>query len=74
LASSSSQREEKREKHKEKKIIENKKNAKKGRNLPFFFHFCIWDEVLLLLSPLHIPSKLSSPPSSSLVFHVSSVF
>ncbi len=55
-----------------KKIIEKKKNAKKGRSLPIFFRFCIWDEVVLLLSPLHIPSKLSSPPSSSLVFHISS--
>jgi hypothetical protein len=48
-----------------------KKNAEKGRNLPFFFCFCIWDEALLLLSPLQVPSTLSSPPSSNLVFHVS---
>jgi hypothetical protein len=49
-----------------------KKNAKKGGSLPFFSHFCIWDEALLLLSPLHVPSTLSSPPSSSFVSHVSS--
>ncbi len=35
--------------------------------------FCIWDEALFLpSSPLHAPSTLSSPPSSSLVSHVSS--
>jgi hypothetical protein len=49
-----------------------KKNAEKGGSLPFFSHFCILDETILLLSPFHIPSMLSSPPSSSLVFHVSS--
>jgi hypothetical protein len=71
LASSTSQVEKKKEKHKEKKSIKKKKNAKKGRSLPFFFRFCIWDETFLLLSPFHISSMLSSPPSSSLVFHVS---
>jgi hypothetical protein len=55
-----------------KKTIEKKKNAEKGGSLPFFSRFYIWDEALLLLSPLHIPSALSSPPSSSLVFHISS--
>jgi hypothetical protein len=49
-----------------------KKNAKKGGSLPFFSRFCVWDETLLLPSPLHIPSTLSSPPSSSLVSHISS--
>ncbi len=33
----------------------------------FFSCFCIWDEALLLLSPLHILSMLSFPPSSSFV-------
>jgi hypothetical protein len=59
---------------KRKKKNTKKKNAKKGRSLPFFFRFCIWDEVLLLLFPLHIPSMLSSSPSSSLVSHVSLKF
>jgi len=68
LASSSSQAEEKKKKHKE------KKNVVKGGSLPFFSCFCIWDEAFLLLSPLHIPSTLSSPPSSNLVSHVSSKF
>jgi hypothetical protein len=54
------------------KTIEKKKNAKKGGNLPFFSHFYIWDEELLLPSPLHVPSTLSSPPSSSLMSFVSS--
>jgi len=67
LASSFSQAKEK----KEKKNHREKKDAKKGESLFFFSCFCIWDEVLLLLSPLHIPSTLSSPLSSSLVSHVS---
>ncbi len=46
---------------------EKKKNAKKEVSLPFFSRFYIWDEVLLLPSPLHVPSKLSSSHSSSLV-------
>ncbi len=62
----------KKRKTQRKKNHKEEKNVEKGRSLPFFSHFCIWDEVLLLLSPLHIPSTLSSPPSSSLVFHVSS--
>jgi len=65
MVSSSSQVEEKKRTHKE------KKNAKKGGSLPFFFRFCIWDEALLLHSPLHVPSTLSSPPSPSLVSHKS---
>jgi len=72
LAFFSSQAKEKKKKHKEKKTIEKKKNAEKGGSLPFFSCFYIWDETLLLLSPFHIPSTLSFPPSSSLVFHVSS--
>jgi hypothetical protein len=67
LASSSTQAKEKKEKHKEKKTIEKKKNAKKGGSVPFFFRLCIWDEALLLPSPLHIPSPLSFPPSSLLL-------
>ncbi len=55
---------------KKKKTIK-KKNAEKGGRLLFFSCFCIWDEALFLLSPLHIPSMLSSSPSSSLVSHVS---
>jgi hypothetical protein len=54
-----------------KKTIEKKTNAEKGGSLPFFSHFCIWDEALLLLPPLYISSTLSSPPSSNLVSHVS---
>jgi hypothetical protein len=50
---------------------EEKKMERKERTYLFFSCFCIWDETLLLLSPLHIPSTLSSPPSSSLVSHVS---
>jgi hypothetical protein len=72
LAFSSSQARKNKHTHKGKKTIEKKKNVKKGKNLPFFFHFCIWDEALLLLSPFHIPSMLSSPPASSLVSHISS--
>jgi hypothetical protein len=33
-----------------------KKIAKKGGNLFFFSYFYIWDEALLLPSPLHVPS------------------
>jgi len=58
---------------KEKKNKEEKKNAKKGGSLPFSY-FYIWDEAFLLHSPLHVPSMLSSPPSSSLMFHISSKF
>jgi hypothetical protein len=54
-------------KQKKKKTIEKIKNVEKGGSLPFFSRFYIWDEALLLLSPFHIPSMLSSPPSSSLV-------
>jgi len=46
-----------------KKTIEKKKNAGKGGSLPFFSCFYIWDEALLLPSPLHVPSTLSSPLS-----------
>jgi len=46
--------------------------AKKGRSLSFFSCFYIWDEALLFLSPFHIPSTLNSPPSSSLMSHISS--
>jgi hypothetical protein len=60
-----------KKKHEEKKIIRKKKNAEKGKSLHFFHHFYIWDEALLLSFPLHIPSTLNSPPSSSLVSHVS---
>jgi len=59
---------------KKKKPIQNKNNVEEGGNLTFFSHFCFWDETLLLLFPFHILSMLSSPPSSSLVFHVSSKF
>jgi len=69
---SSSEAEEKKKENKEKKTIEKKKSVEKGRSLPFFPHFCIWDEALLLVSPLHIPSMLSFPPSSSLMSNVSS--
>ncbi len=56
----------KKEKKKKRKPIEKKKNVEKGGSLPFFSHFYIWDEVLLLPS-LHIPTTLISQPSSSLV-------
>jgi len=63
----------KKTKHKIKKNHrEEKKSVEKGGSLPFFSCFHIWDEVLLLPSLLHVPSTLSSPPSSSLVFQVSS--
>jgi len=51
LASFSSQAKEKRKNHRK------DKNAEKG-NLPFFFRVYIWDEALLLLSPLHLPQAL----------------
>jgi hypothetical protein len=57
-----------------KKNIEKKTNAKKGGSFPFFSCFYVWDEALLLPSPLHVPSTLSSPPSSSLVSCISSKF
>jgi len=66
LASSSSQTKEE-----EKKNHKKKKNVEKGGSLPFFSCFCIWDETFLLLSPLHIPSMLSSAPSSSLMSNIS---
>jgi hypothetical protein len=47
-----------------------KKNVNKGGSLPFFSYFSIWDEALHLLCPLHVPSMLSFPLSSSLVYHV----
>jgi hypothetical protein len=50
---------------------EEKKNVEKGGSLPFFSRFCIWDEAFFLPFPLHVPSMLNSPPSSSLVSHVS---
>jgi len=65
---------EEKKTHTKKKNHKAKKNAKKGGSLTFFFHFYIWDEALLLLSPFHIPSTLTSPPSSSLVSHVSLKF
>jgi len=68
MASSSSQANEKKTQKKE------KKNVEKGGNLPFFSCFCIWEEALFLPFPLHVLSTLSSPPSSSLVFHVSLKF
>jgi len=71
MASFSSQAKEKKTHTQKKNPIERKKNVEKGGRLPFLSCFCIWDEALLLLSPLHIPSTLSSPPSSSLVSHVS---
>jgi hypothetical protein len=64
----------KKKKNTKKKNHIKEKNAEKGESLPFFCCFYIWDEAFLLLPPLHIPSTLSSPPSSSLVFHVSSKF
>ncbi len=62
----------KKKKHKEKKSYKRKKNVEKEGSLPFFSHFYIWDEALLLFSSLRIFSKLNSPPSSSLVSHISS--
>jgi hypothetical protein len=54
LASFSSQAKGKKKRHKEKKNHREEKKCKKGK--VYTSHFCIWDEVLLLLSPLHIPS------------------
>jgi hypothetical protein len=65
MASFSFQVEEENKKHRE------EKNCREGRELTFF-RFYIRDEALLLPSPFHIPSKLSSSPSSSLVSHISS--
>jgi hypothetical protein len=71
LVSSSSQAEEKKGKTQRKNNHREEKNAKKGESLPFFFQSCIWDATFFLLFPLHIPSMLSSPPSSSsLVSHI----
>jgi len=53
----------KRKENTNKKKNHRKKNAQKGGSLPFFSHFCVWDETFLLPSPIHIPSTLSSPPS-----------
>ncbi len=64
----SSKRKEK--KHKEKKHHRKEKKFREGRSLHLFSCFCIWDEALILLSFLHIPSTLSFSPSSSLVFHI----
>jgi hypothetical protein len=51
-----------------------KENAKKGGSLPFFSRFYIWDEALILHPPLNIPSMLNFPPSSGLMFCISSKF
>jgi hypothetical protein len=68
----SSRRKEKKNTKKKKTIEKEKKeNVERGGRLPFFSRFRDWDEMLLLPSPLHIPSTLSSPPSSSLVSCVS---
>ncbi len=70
MASSSFQVEEK----KKTKVKKNRRKffkCREGRELNFFYHFCIWDEALFLPFPLHVPSTLNSPPSLSLVFHVS---
>jgi hypothetical protein len=45
---------------KKKKKNTEKKKCKEGKGLSFLFRFYIWDEALLLPSPLHIPSTLSS--------------
>jgi flagellar biosynthesis protein FlhB len=58
-----SQAKENKEKHKEQKNHREKENAKKGGSLPFLSRFFVWNEALLLLSPLHIPSTLSFPPT-----------
>jgi len=56
------------EKRKRKHI--EKKNAKKGGNLPFFYCFRIWDEALFgpsslhVLLALHVLTMLSSPTFS----------
>jgi hypothetical protein len=63
---------QKKREHKENKNHRKLKKTEKGKSLLFFFCFYIWDEAFLLPSSLHIHSTLSSPPSSSLVFHVSS--
>jgi hypothetical protein len=50
LAFSSSQAKEKKEKHKEKKIIEKKKNAKKGGHIPLASAFGVKHSSCFLLS------------------------
>jgi hypothetical protein len=61
----------KKKKTQRKKNHKKEKKCKEGREFTFLLLLCIWDKALLLPSPLHIPLTLSSPPSSSLVFHVS---
>ncbi len=58
-----------KKKKKKKKTTKKKRSQRRKRNVEkvISFPFCIWDEALLLLFPLQIPSTLSSPPSSSLV-------
>ncbi len=61
-----------KKKHKETKM------AEKGRSLPFFFRFCIWDEAFLLFSPLVFSSPHSFNVELSIVLkpcvYVSSKF
>jgi hypothetical protein len=49
----------------EKKTIENKKICKERGSLPFFSCLYVWDEVLLLSSPVNVTSMLNSPLFSS---------
>jgi len=59
MASSSFEVEEEEKKNIErKKTIEKKNNVEKGGSLLFSSCFYIWDETLLLPSPLHLPQAL----------------
>jgi hypothetical protein len=45
-----------------------KKNVEKGGSLPLLSHFYIWDEVLLLPCPLHLPQALCLTSLRSLCY------
>jgi hypothetical protein len=63
-----SQAEEKtKKKTKKKKTHREEENVEKRGSLTFFSHFCIWDEVLFLPSPLHLPQALCLMPPRSYV-------
>jgi len=65
-------RQNKRKKTQKKTNHKEKKMQRKDEDYLFFSsHFYIWDERLLLPSPLHVPATIISPPSSSLVSHIS---
>jgi hypothetical protein len=62
----------KKKKPQRKKNHKEEKKCREGKEFTFLLLLYIWDKAFLLPSPLHIPLTLSSPPSPSLVSHVSS--